>query len=503
MRIFSFILFMIVGPGLAFAQSSDKPLDEFDEYVAKAVADWGAPGLAIAVVKDDQVAFARGFGVLELGRSDMVDADSLFHVGSTTKAFVSMSLGMLVEEGLIGWNDRVIDHLPDFRVADPYVTRELRITDLLDHGSGVMTGDLLWFSGASRAESMKRLAHAEQAFSLRNNWQYNNMMYLVAGELVAAVTGAPFEDFVRARIFEPLGMSRSVLTEADWDRQANKSVAHYPHPETGEMTVIEYPHIYEAGGAGLINSSVNDYTHWLRFLLRGGELEGQQLVSTATIDEMWRQHNSISAPPYPAAQLANSQMFGYGLGWFVQDYRGEKMVMHTGSIFGQAAIVGLLPEHDLGVVVFINGDHVEIRHALMYEVFDRYLGYDEDMDWSTELKAMFDDIAAESKGNTKDDDDQAPEMSLPLASYAGTYEHPYFGKMTVSMEDDSLILRIGTRLEYKMKHSQYDMFGLETEKFWLGGGSVAFESDNRGGLSAANIYGITFDKVESADPTKG
>lgn len=482
----AFALFLIVTPA---ALADDDPLEGFDAYVAGAVEDWGAPGLAIAVVKDDQVVFARGFGLLELGKPDPVNADTLFHVGSTTKAFVTMSFAMLVEDGLLAWEDKVIDHLPGFRVADAYVTRELTIRDLLDHGSGVETGDFLWLRGYERKETLRRMQFAPQAFSLRSDFQYNNLMFLVAGEVIAAVTGAPFEDFIRQRIFDPLGMDRTTIYAREFAARDNRSTAHYP--DDGDMMPIEYPAIYEAGGAGLINSSVADYTNWLRFLLRGGELDGEQLVSELNFDELFTAQNAMRGPSYPAAQMADSHLFAYGLGWFLQDYKGEKLVMHTGSIQGQAAIVGLLPEENLGVVVFINGDHVEVRHALMYDVFDRYLGA-RDRDWSADLLAVFDDIAArraEAREAAQADRVTGTQPSLALAQYVGRYENDYMGDLEVELADGGLSLTAAPRLHLKLEHWQYDRFRGTSDNLWLSGLFFEFSPDSAGGIASVRFAG--------------
>ena len=472
-----------------------QPLDGLDQYIETAVQTWGAPGLAIAIVKNDEVVYAKGFGVREMGKPESVDSETLFHIGSTTKAFITMALGMLVSDGEIKWNDKVISHMPDFRVADPSVTQDLTVIDIVTHRSGVQTGDLLWVAGLSREQIIANMANAPQVFSFRSDFQYNNNMYLLAGELIEAVSGMPFEDFIRSRILDPLGMKATTLYMDEWTANDNRTAAHDTLNDQ-PMRPIEYPSIYNAGGAGLMNSNVSEMTQWIRFLLNKGTLNGEQLVSSRSFDAIFEPYIFMQQSPYPAASQAESNVFGYGLGWFLQDYRGQKMIMHTGSIWGQSAILGLLPEENLGVVVYINADHIELRHALMYHVFDRYLG-ETDKDWSTDLFDLYTginqkNIQAQKEAEAQRQSDTKPTHSV--SDYAGTYNHPYFDTIQILSDGSNLSFEYGVGLHGTMGHWQHDQFQVSFHDERLGKTVVEFKLNEQNEVVAVQVFGESFNR---------
>jgi CubicO group peptidase (beta-lactamase class C family) len=419
----------------------------FTDFAGRVEAErikWGAPGLGIAVVHDDRVVFQGGFGVRSLATGEPVDENTLFHVGSTTKAFAAAALGILADEGGIGWNDRIIDHMPGFRVADPYVTLELNVVDILTHRSGIEGTDLAWVLGMTPDEVVARLPHAGQAAPFRTVWAYNNGMYVLSGELVEAVSGQPFTSFVRERIFSPLGMDRTTGPVEEIAQRSNVAISHAM--VDGEMTPIGLTDQYQTGAAGSFYSSAADYSAWLRMWLNEGRFEDRQILSPESVGMAFTPHMVLPGTGiYPAAREAGAHMLAYGLAWFLQTYRGERVVMHTGSIDGMSAIVGLMPDHELGMVAFINADHIELRHALMYEVFDRVLG-GERRDWSTDLKVLFDGLheqaeAAQAKARAAAKGNGDP--ALPLERYAGLYRHPLFGDFRVALNDGQLRLEAG------------------------------------------------------------
>ncbi len=423
----------------------------FAQRVEAERVKWGAPGLAIAVVHKDQVVFEGGFGVRSLDTGEPVDVDTLFHVGSTTKAFIAAALGSLVDEGRLQWDDRVIDHLPGFRVADPYVTRELTIIDILSHRSGIQSTDLAWFTGMKPDEVLECLAHAKQATSFRSTWAYNNGMYIVAGEVIEAITGQSFESFVRERLFQPLGMQRTTGPIAEVAGRSNVAVSHALID--GEMTPIGLTDRYDPGAAGLFYSSVSEYTHWLRMWLNQGRWDGEQMLAPETVAMALTPHMVLAAGDiYPAAKEAGADIFAYGLAWFLQNYKGQRVNMHTGSLDGMSAIVGMVPGEDLGVVVFINADHIELRHALMYEVFDRVLG-GETKDWSAHLRGLFGELAERADAAEKERfaSLELAESALPLDRYAGLYQSPLFGDFRVEESEDGLVLQAGSLLSFDLK----------------------------------------------------
>src|SRR5687767_5739649 len=277
------------------AQTLEDRIKEIDAYAAKAGQEWKVPGFAVAVVKDDRVVFVKGYGVRELGKTDPVDKDTLFAVASLTKAFTSAALAALVDEGRLRWDDPVTKHLPSFQLYDPYVTRELTVRDLLSHRSGLATfgGDLLWYETTySREDILKRVRHLRPVHPFRGRYGYQNIMFLAAGEIVPAVTGKSWDDFIRERFFAPLGMTRSNTTLKQLAGSQNVAT---PHNETGgRVKVVKYSNVDAAGGAAAINSTAAEMAEWVRLQLGRGTYQGRKLFSPAASREMWTPHTVVS-----------------------------------------------------------------------------------------------------------------------------------------------------------------------------------------------------------------
>jgi CubicO group peptidase (beta-lactamase class C family) len=469
---------------------------EFDAYVARAVRDWRAPGLAIAVVKDDSVVFAKGYGVRDVGAPTPVDAHTRFAIGSTTKAMTALALAMLVDEGKVRWDDPVIDHLPGFRLYDPYVTRDLRVRDLLIHTSGLGNADLLWTgAGLSGEEIVRRMRYFKPAAPLRTQFLYQNVMYAVAGDVVEALSGMSWEQFLHTRIFGPLGMRETEALVSAIEGKPNVAVPHAVINDS--LRTIPTRSTDPVKAAGSVYSSVSDMARWMRFMLDSGRVSGQRLVSDASIREIFTPQTLASRDLYPALTLSRPHFFAYGLGWFLQDYQGEGIAMHTGSIDGMSAIIALVPERRFGVFVLANADHVELRHALMYKAIDAWLGTGS-RDWSTELHALFTEeerqareraaraLAARATGTSP---------SVPLERYAGTYSDSTFGDVVVSSEQDGLRIRYGTGRIANLEHWEYDTFRARWEDRRLSQSLITFVPDGRGGVSAVRVFGTTFSAV--------
>jgi CubicO group peptidase (beta-lactamase class C family) len=439
--------------------AAEDPLAGLDASIAEARELWQAPGLAAAVMKDGEVVFMDGFGTVKLGGEAEVNEHTLFKLGSTSKAFVAVSLGMLVDEGRLEWDDAVIDHLPEFRVADPYATREITIRDILSHRTGVEPVDWLWVRGFEPDVSIEQLRHAEQAASLRSAWIYNNMMYIVAGEIVEQVSGMPLQEFVQRRIFEPLGMENSVFTGADVLR-TGENVAGAHLFVDGELRAVEPWSSISPLGASGVHSSVSDMSHWLQFLLHEGQVDGKRLLETGTFAELFEPQMFAADIIYPAAEEADPHFFGYGLGWFLQDYQGRLLVMHTGSLFGANALVAMVPEEELGLVIFINADPVEYRHAFMYDVIDRFLGTRE-RDWSRHLYDVYAELKVEEEAKYEQAlaaREESTEPSLPADGYSGTYRNPLIGDADITVGEQGLLLALAPDAEFRLEHWSYDTF---------------------------------------------
>ncbi|HEY7698179.1 MAG TPA: serine hydrolase, partial [Vicinamibacteria bacterium] len=419
----------------------------FDEYVAKGVADWQIPALAIAVVKDGEVVFAKGYGVLELGKAEAANADTLFAIGSTTKAMTAAALGMLVDEGKLGWEDPVTKHLPWFQLRDPVVTREVTVRDLLTHRAGLPNADFLWY-GRDNAprDILFRMRYLPQETSLRSHFTYQNVMYAAAGAVVAEVSGMPWVDFVRSRILEPLGMSRTVTTLAATAGKGNVASPHFTLE--GKVQLIENASVDGVAPAGSIWSSVSDMAKWMRFLLEGTTPEGKRLLKEETLEELFRPQCIVDRDEfYPTQKLTRPKWATYGLGWFQQDYQGRVVDFHTGSIDGMVAIHGLIRSERLGVYVLANLDHAELRHALMYSVFDRYgSGKEPRRDWSADLLELYRSLAKDAEEKRAEVERKrvpGTRPSLPPEGYLGRYSDPLAGEATVSKNDVGLRLSLG------------------------------------------------------------
>jgi CubicO group peptidase (beta-lactamase class C family) len=486
----------------AAGQTSD-PLAGMDEYVAAAVRQWRIPGLAMAIVKDDSVVYQRGFGVTRLGGGAPVDANTLFAGASTTKAFTTMALGMLVDEGRVRWDDPVAKHLPGFQLADPHTTRELTVRDLVTHRSGLASADELWYaSDATTADIVRTLRFQAPASSLRSRYAYNNNAYAVAGEVIRASSGIPWDEFVRRRILAPLGMASTLTGLGGLEERPNHAK---PHLEVdGAIRPIAHRSLESIGAAGSMNSSVADMARWLRFQLDSGRVGGRRLVSDSVIRETWAPQTIIPvASRYPAARLSRPNFTAYGLGWFLQDHRGRKVAMHTGSIDGMSALVALVPDERLGLVVFANLDHAELRHALMYRVIDAYTGAPP-RDWSADLHRLYAALDEDARASERRRDSArvaGTRPSLALAAYAGSYADSLQGEVQVRAEGSRLAVRWGSGRAGPMEHWHFDTFRARWEDLALGTSLVTFVLDAAGRPRALVLEGVgEFRRVPGARP---
>jgi CubicO group peptidase (beta-lactamase class C family) len=441
------------------ATASDDPLVGLDAAIETAREQWHAPGLAVAIVKDDQVVYARGFGTKHLGRNDPVDAHTVFTLASTSKAFTAMALGLLVEDGKLQWDDPVVKHLPEFRVADPYVTRAVTVRDLLVHRTGIEEMDILWVRGFDTRTSLEHMQYAKQASSLRSTWAYNNSMYVVAAEIVARVSGMTFQEFVSRRIFAPLGMNDSLFTGPELSKRGNVTGAHLI--EHGVARVTEPYLSPDPLGAAGVQSSVADMAKWLRMLLGKGTFEGKAVVKSDTIAEVLKPQMLLASIGYPAARQAQPHFYAYGLGWFLQDYKGRLLAMHTGSLYGANALVALVPEEQLGLVIFVNAATVDFRHAFMYDVIDRFL-HSRNKDWNADLLKLYGGLQAEEDARRAEAMRARPQKtkpSLPLADYAGSYFDPLVGETQIVLgKDGKLVLAMQPNATFDLIHWSYDSF---------------------------------------------
>jgi CubicO group peptidase (beta-lactamase class C family) len=464
----------------------------FDESVAKAVQDWGATGLAVAVVKDGEVVFSKGYGVREIGKPARVDAHTLFAIGSTTKAMTAALVGMLVDEKKLAWDDPVTKHLPWFQLSDPYLTREITVRDLLVHRAGLGNADYLWYGHATDARQiLGRVRLLPVSYSLRSSFIYQNVMYAAAGAVIEAVTGRTWADEMRTRLFEPLGMRDTIATAATLAKQPNVAVPH--DLVDGQVRAIENAAVDSVAPAGSVWSSVSDMAKWSAMLLNKGKAADRTLLKPETVEELFKPQTLVTtAAFYPTARLTRPKWTTYGLGWFQQDYRGRAVDYHTGSIDGMVAIHGLLRDANVGVFVLGNRDHTEVRHAIMLNVFDRFIG-GAPRDWSAELRDLYDGLQKEGDAQRqKVEAGRISGTSPTLARYAGTYSDPLRGDVIVSLEGSRLRARYGGAYVGTLEHWHYDTFRAKWDAAWRGPALATFVLDATGEPSRLQLMGASF-----------
>lgn len=470
---------------------ADERLNGLDDYILAAMSDWEVPGLAIAIIKDDRIVLAKGYGVRRVGESAPVDERSLFAIGSSSKAFTAACLAMLVDEGRLAWDDAATAHLPGFELYDPYVTRELTVRDLLCHRCGLPRGDALWYATTfDRDEILRRVRHLKPSWSFRSHFGYQNIMYLAGGQIVPRVGGMTWDEFVVHRLFQPLGMKTactSVTALADIDNVAT------PHAKlNGTLQAIDWRNIDNVAPAGSINACAAEMAQWVRLQLGQGALDGKQLISAEAVRQMHTPQTVI--PPeellnryFPAAHFVS-----YGMGWFLHDYRGRKIVEHGGAIDGMRAQVALLPEEKLGLVVLCNRGGSGLPPALMYHVFDRYLECDEH-DWSRELLAVDQRMEQEAKDTkARQEAERIPETrpSQPLEQYTGKYMNDLYGNATVTLVEDRLVLERCPAIVADLTHWHFDTFRAVFRDPVIEPTLVTFRTDTDGKFSSVLIAGL-------------
>ena len=460
---------------------------QFEAYAEAARQQWQVPGLAIAIVKDDQVLLSKGFGNRRIGAVETVDQHTLFAIASNSKAFTSAALAILVDEGKLKWDDRVTKHLPWFRLKDELATREIRVNDLLCHRSGLGTfsGDLLWWGTPyTPKQVLQRAAELEPASSFRSDYGYSNLMFLAAGEVIAAVSGQSWPDFVRDRILRPLEMNRSTTSVRDLVSLENFATPHKTHLDRSQP--IPWMNWDAMAAAGGIISSADDMSRWLRLQLRQGDLDGKKRIfSAASSHEMWQAFTPIKLGSTPSQRFPSTHFRAYGLGWALSDYQGLKVVGHGGGYDGMYSQVLMIPEKKLGVVVLTNS-MTSISSLLAYRALDVMLDGDK-KDWSADNLAQFrksrEEFAARiTKLTTPAVAGTKP--SHPLSDYAAKFRCPMYGDATVSLEGEQLVLRLlpYPALVAELKHLHYDTFEIRwrNEYAWFDGGTAHFVADSRG-----------------------
>lgn len=461
---------LLVSAAVLFTSSllaQNAPPADLDAYVARAMKTFDVPGISVAIVKDNQVVLAKGYGVRKLGESTPVDERTMFGIGSNTKAFTSAALASLVDAGKISWDDPMYMRLPEFVMYDPYVAHEMTIRDVLTHksGMGLGEGDLLFFPPTTytRDDIIRKLRFMKPASSFRSHYAYDNLMYIAAGQIIPAVTGTKWEDYIREHIFTPLGMNNSTLSNAAFKPGDDYA---FPHERVdGKLQVIAFQNLDNAAPAGSINSSAVDMAKWVQLQLNHGKFEGSnnRLFSEKQSHEMWSPQTILpTGNPPPSLAALKATFADYALGWGLRDYRGHKLVGHTGGVQGFVSRVMLVPDQNLGVVILTNAEEGGAFDSILFHILDSYFQAPA-TDWITAFKSAEDQQIEEAAAKTKSSNSARAansHPSLPLEKYVGVYKDAWYGPATIRMDGNGLTLSFDhtPKMVGDLQPWQYDTF---------------------------------------------
>jgi CubicO group peptidase (beta-lactamase class C family) len=426
-----------------------------------------------------------------------VNNETYFACASTTKAMTATAMGILVDQGKVNWDDPVIKYLPNFRLYEPYVTTQMRVRDLFLHNSGVGNTDFLWGMNILNGdEIMDRMQFVKPSYSFRSSFIYQNIFYHIAGKVIEKISGETWANFVTAHIFKPLGMKRTVpLLSSIMDD--NISQAHYTIE--GKVQRIVRDTADRVGAAGSVYSDIDDISLWVKCMIDSSKYDGGRLVSANTWNTLLKPQTFVTEDGfYPTAQLTKPNFTTYALGWFQQDYKGQKLNFHTGSLAGEIAIHGQMPALKTGVYIFANLDHAEARHALMYKALDMY-AVGGDTDWSAEFLKLYGGIKLRAEKAEKDQLAKRvlnTKPSLSLEDYTGVYEDPLYGNVLITLKNGLLQasnIKLG---KGNLSHFNYDTFIIEWNDKWEGKTSIQFILNTVGKVSKIDFDGIELTKTK-------
>ncbi|MBX7483472.1 serine hydrolase [Qipengyuania qiaonensis] len=506
MRPLRILPLVVVCFGLVASRAASAPPANLNERADVLLERFEAPGLSIAIVEDGEVTFADGFGITDLANPVAVGPDTNFAIGSVTKAFTATALAILVDEGRIGWDQKVVDIMPEFRMKDAWVTREMTVRDLLVHrsGLGLGAGDLLFVprSVLTRADVVERLGEIPLKTSFRSSYAYDNILYMVAGRLIERVTGESWERFVTDRILRPAGMTRATVEN---DMRGPGNLVADPHARIngpirglGTMERLDDKLVVAqvAAPAGGIAASANDMAKWIELQLALGDLPGDaRLFSEAQAREMWNPVVLMPTPIYAGEISETAPLFNtYALGWNVRDYRGERVIMHGGGVYGSITRLVLLPDRNVGFFLATNSEEAGLLTGLQFELLDHYLGV-EGNDWPAAfgdfIAAYFGNAAEQMGAPGKEPDDVGP--SLPLAGYVGKYADPWFGTIELTAENGALTVSYPhwDGITARLEHYQYDTFITHYNEDSLEPAYVTFALDAEGAVERVTMKAVS------------
>lgn len=480
------LLFFVAFP--LFAQQN------FDKLATDTMASWKIPGLAIAVVQNDRVVYMKAFGVKELVKADPVTPDTLFEIASTTKAFTATALAMLADQKKLDWDDPVHKYVEYFHLNDPCADAMVTVRDIASHHTGVSAHDDLWdFTDWPREQVIRALANVKPTRSFRSAYLYSNIQFATAGEVVASVAKMPWEDFVRTRIFEPLGMTHTRTSFADWNASSHAQGYRWD-AQTQSVIAQQFNDYTRIAPAGTIKSCVRDMAQWLRFQLAGGQIDGKRLISADALEETHKPNTVIRLEGVGKELNPETNLEAYALGWVVQDYRGQLLVAHAGALNGYRTQVAMLPNQNVGVVIMENVGRGYAIVALRNAILDSFLNAPP-RDWNqlflnADQRSDAEAFAKLKERNAKRRPNTTP--SRELAAYAGTYTNPAYGTATVTGDAAGPTLHY-YRLTIPLTHFNYDTFEAVLPEEDLDE-LLQFELKTDGDVKSMNLFGQDFVK---------
>ncbi len=450
-NVFSGFLLMLMCTGLTTqAQNINRSKfipDSIDNYINRALTNWRIPGAAVCIVKDNRIVLMKGYGIKELGVPTKVDQNTLFMIGSNTKAFTATALATLQEQHKLFLDDKVTKYIPEFKLDNKLATEQVTIRDLLCHRLGISTfeGDFTyWTSNLTRNEVIEKLSKVKAPYAFRTKWGYTNAAFLTAGEIIPRVTGKTWEQYIKETIFAPLGMSNSLLLSADFPKSINKASAHTL--VDGRLVAIPFPQLDNLAPAGSISSSAQDMSKWVFSLLDQGKVGQRQVLSAAAIEATRQPQDIVASGVRPTGE---SYFELYGLGWFLQDYAGKRLVMHDGGVNGYVSSVTLVPSEHLGIIILTNSDQNSLYDALRWEILDAYFkrpfqDYSDKYLEGSKLR-----YNADLQTNQKLRDTVALNLkpALSLNDYTGKYTNELYGNLTITKGENN-------DLEVRFEHHQ-------------------------------------------------
>lgn len=447
------------------ATAGEVQSDQLERVVASAMKAWGVPGLAVAIVKDGQTVLLKGFGHKQIGHPSPVTPETLFPLASCTKAFTATLAGMLVDDGVIRWDDRVHSHLPAFRLSDEHADALVTLRDLLAHRTGVKGHDLLWYHAPwSIDETLARVEHLPLDYPFRGGFDYSSIMYMAAGRALAAAAGRKWEELVAERITTPLGMKSTYFTTPPDMHTIDRAFGHHRDAKGIIRRMPEYP-LNEPNPAGSIHASIQDMATWLKFLLNDGVVNGQRLISRASLHETMTPQNLIRLEGMARLMCPDTQFLNYGLGWVVYDHRGYRLIAHGGVWDGFRAQITLIPQKQLGIALFNNLHESRINQAITNTFIDLFCGLPT-KDWNAWFLQVEQEEAKEASKEFQarlKNRQLGTQPSLPLDGYANRYINKGYGEASVILQDGRLMLK-WSRFSCPLEHWQDDSFRI-TEGF--------------------------------------